>query len=44
MMRDVLTRLDRLNKGHNPAPRIKKAWIRKEDTIHPLKGNGSGLT
>jgi len=44
MMRDVLTRLDRLDKGHNTAPKVKKAWVRKVDTIHPMRGSGSGLT
>jgi hypothetical protein len=41
MMKDVL---DRLDKGHNPAPRVNQAWVMKEDTIHPLRGSGSGLT
>jgi len=44
MMRDILTRLDKLDKGHNTAPRVKKAWVRKIDTIHPLRGSGSGFT
>jgi hypothetical protein len=44
MMRDVLTRLDKLDKGHNTASRVKKAWVRKIDTIHPLRGSDSGLT
>jgi len=44
IMKDVLVRLDKLDKGHNPAPRVKKAWVRKDDTIHPLRGSGSGLT
>jgi hypothetical protein len=44
MIRDVLTRLDRLDKIHNIAPRFKKAWVRKVDTIHPLRGSGSGST
>jgi hypothetical protein len=43
-MRIVLTRLDKLNNGQNTTPRIKKAWARKVDTIHPLRGSGNGLT
>jgi predicted amidophosphoribosyltransferase len=44
MMRDVLTRLDKLDLSHNTAPSIKKAWVRKVDTINSLRGSGSGLT
>jgi hypothetical protein len=44
IMRDVLTRLDKLDKSHNTAPSVKMAWVRKVDTIYPLKGSGSGLT
>jgi hypothetical protein len=44
MMKDILTRLDKLDKGHNTAPRVKKAWVRKFDTIHPLRGSGNGFT
>jgi len=43
MIKDVSVRLDRLDKDHNPSPRVKQAWVRKEDTIHPLRGSGSGL-
>jgi hypothetical protein len=44
MIRDVLIRLDKLDKGHNNAPRVKNAWVKKIDIIHPLRGSGSGLT
>jgi hypothetical protein len=44
MMKDILTRLDKLDKGHNTAPRVKKAWVRKFDTIHPVRGSGNGFT
>jgi hypothetical protein len=43
-MGDILTKLDKLNIGHNTAPRVKKAWVRKVDNIHPLSGSGSGFT
>jgi hypothetical protein len=42
MMRVDLNRLDKLDKGHNTSPRVKKAWVRKIDTIHPLRGSGNG--
>jgi hypothetical protein len=44
MMRDVLTRHDKLDKGHNIAPRVKKAWVTKVDTIHPLRVSDNGLS
>jgi hypothetical protein len=39
MMRDVLIMLDKLDKGYNTAPRVRKV-----DIIHPLRGSGSRLT
>jgi hypothetical protein len=44
MMMVVLTRLDELDMSHKIAPSGKKAWVRKVDTIQPLRGSGSGLT
>jgi hypothetical protein len=44
MMMDILTRLDKLDKGHNTTLSVKKAWVRKDDTIHPLRGSGSRFT
>jgi hypothetical protein len=44
MMRVVLTKLDELAMSYKVAPSGKKAWVRKVDTIHPLRGSGSGLT
>jgi hypothetical protein len=40
MMPNVLSRLDKLYKAHNPAPKVKKVWIRKDETIHPLRESG----
>jgi hypothetical protein len=40
MMKNVLSRLDKLDKVHNPAPRVKNAWVRKDETIHPWRGSG----
>jgi hypothetical protein len=44
MMRVVLIKLDKLDKSHKTAPSVKKDWVRKVDTIHPLSGNGCSLT
>jgi hypothetical protein len=40
MMKNVLNRFDKLDKVHNPTPRIKKAWVRKDENIHPLRESG----
>jgi hypothetical protein len=40
MMQYVLSCLDNLDKAHNPAPRIKKVWVRMDETIRPLRGSG----
>jgi hypothetical protein len=37
IMKIVLTRLD---KDHNPTPKVKKVWVSKDETIHPLRGSG----
>jgi hypothetical protein len=44
MIMVVLTRLDKLDKSYKTAPSVKKVWVRKVDTIQPLRGSGSGLT
>lgn len=44
MMRDVVTRLDVLDKSHTVVPDVKKVWVKKINTIHPLRGSGSDLT
>jgi hypothetical protein len=40
MMKNVLSRLDKLNKVHKLGLRVKKAWVRKDEIIHPLRGSG----
>jgi hypothetical protein len=40
MMKTVLTRLDKLDKAHNPNPKVSKVWVRNDETIHPLRGSG----
>ena len=44
IMMGVLSRLDEFDKSHKFVPRVKKVWVMKVDTIHPLRGSGSGLT
>jgi hypothetical protein len=36
----VLSRLDNLEKAHNPHPRVKKVYVRKDEIIHPMRGSG----
>jgi hypothetical protein len=40
MMKSVLVRLDKLEKAHNHDPKVNKVWVRKDETIHPLRGSG----
>jgi hypothetical protein len=39
-MKSVSVRLNNLDKDYNPASQINKVWIRKDETIHPLRGSG----
>jgi hypothetical protein len=40
MMKSVLVRLDKLEKAHNHDLKVNKVWVRKDETIHPLRGSG----
>lgn len=40
MMKSVLVRLDELNKAPTHEPKVNKVWVRKDKTIHPLRGSG----
>jgi hypothetical protein len=40
MMKSVLVRLDELDKAPNHDQKVNKVWVRKDETIHPLRGNG----
>jgi glycine cleavage system protein P-like pyridoxal-binding family len=40
MMKNVLVSLDKLDMAYNSTSQEKKVWIRKDETIHPLRGNG----
>lgn len=39
MMQNVISRLDKMDKAHNPALKGKKVWVKKYEIIHPLKGS-----
>ena len=43
MMRGVVTWLDVLVKSQTFVPDVKKVWVKKINTIHPLRGSGNGL-
>lgn len=42
MMKNMMIRLDKLDT--KPTPLVKKVWVRKDDAIYLLQGNGNGLT
>jgi len=40
MMKNVLVRLINWDMAHTPASQEEKVWVRKDGTIHPLRGSG----
>jgi hypothetical protein len=44
VMKGVISRLDQFEKVHKPRSKITQVWVRKDDTIHPLRGSGNELT
>ena len=44
MLRGVIIQLNDLDKGHTFVSKMKKVWVKKDDTIHPLRGSGGDLT
>jgi hypothetical protein len=44
MVRSVITQLNDLAKSHFSVPKMKKVWVKKENTTHPLRGSGGDLT
>jgi hypothetical protein len=40
MMKNVLVSLDKLDMAYNPISHVKNVWVRKDETIHPLRGSG----
>jgi hypothetical protein len=44
MVRGVITQLNDLAQSHTSIPKMKKVWVKKEDTTYPLRGSGGDLT
>jgi hypothetical protein len=44
MVKGVITQLNDLAKSHTSVPKMKKIWVKKENTTHPLRGSGGDLT
>jgi hypothetical protein len=44
MVRGVITQLNNLAKSHTSIPKMKKVWVKKENTTHSLRGSGGVLT
>jgi hypothetical protein len=40
MMKSVLVKLNNLDIAYNPASQVNKVWVRKDETIYPLRGSG----
>jgi hypothetical protein len=40
LMQSMLRRMDNMNNTRRPPPRVKQVWVRKDVTIHPLRGSG----
>jgi hypothetical protein len=43
-VRGVITQLNDLTKSYTYVPKMKKVWVKKENTTHPLRGSGGDLT
>jgi hypothetical protein len=39
-MKNVLVRLINWDMAHTPTSQVKKVWVRKDETIHLLRGSG----
>jgi hypothetical protein len=39
MMKNVLVRLINWDMAHTPASQVEKVWVRKDEIIHPSRGN-----
>jgi hypothetical protein len=40
MMKSVLVKLNNLDMVYKPASQVNKLLVRKDETIHPLRGSG----
>jgi hypothetical protein len=38
MMKNVLVSLDKFDMAYNPMSQVNKIWVRKDETIYPLRG------
>jgi hypothetical protein len=36
----MLRRMDNMGKTYKLPPRVKLVWVKKDETIHPLRGSG----
>jgi hypothetical protein len=43
MMKSVLVRLINLDMAYTPASQVEKIWVRKDETIHLLRGEWTHL-
>jgi hypothetical protein len=39
LMQGMLRRMDNMGKTCKLLPRVKQVWVRKDETIHPLRGS-----
>jgi hypothetical protein len=39
LMQGMLRRMDNMGKTCKLPPRVKQVWVRKDETIHPLRGS-----
>jgi hypothetical protein len=39
LMQGMLRKMDNIGKTCKPPPWVKQVWVRKDETIHPLKGS-----
>jgi hypothetical protein len=40
LMQDMLRSMANMDMTHKPSPRVKQVWVKKDETIHPLRGSG----
>jgi len=36
----MIRRMDNMEKTCKPPPLVKQVWVKKDGTIHPLRGSG----
>jgi hypothetical protein len=40
LMQDMLRSMTNMDMTRKPSPRVKHIWVKKDETIHPLRGSG----